>query len=239
MVSRAASIASWTASALRFGLGSRANAAGPRPLAPIELYEFEACPFCRKVREAATCLDLDLLVRPCPRRGQRFRPRVTELGGREQFPYMIDPNTDTAMYESSDIVEYMYARYGDRAAPLAGRTQLTIPLGSAASAIRAGRGMAARPSRAPQQPLELWGFESSPATRLVREVLCELELTHVQVHVGLGSPRRAALVERAGRDDVPWLWDPNRSHGSFDAGTIIDDLERTYGSGGAPDAADR
>ena len=33
----------------------------------IILYEYEACPFCRKVREALTSLDLDYVARPCPR----------------------------------------------------------------------------------------------------------------------------------------------------------------------------
>lgn len=34
---------------------------------PLLLYEFEACPFCRKVREAITILDLDVIFYPCPR----------------------------------------------------------------------------------------------------------------------------------------------------------------------------
>lgn len=33
----------------------------------IIVYEYEACPFCRKVREALTSLDLDYVARPCPR----------------------------------------------------------------------------------------------------------------------------------------------------------------------------
>lgn len=38
----------------------------PRPAQPIVLYEFEGCPFCRKVREAVAILDLDIEFRPCP-----------------------------------------------------------------------------------------------------------------------------------------------------------------------------
>ena len=49
---------SWTASVLRLGLGLAASHAGPRPAKTLELYEFEGCPFCRKVREALTMLDL-------------------------------------------------------------------------------------------------------------------------------------------------------------------------------------
>ena len=33
----------------RLGSGMRVGALGRRPERPLELYEFEACPFCRKV----------------------------------------------------------------------------------------------------------------------------------------------------------------------------------------------
>ena len=40
-------------------------------VAPIEptlvLYEFEACPFCRRVREMITYLDLSVTIKPCGR----------------------------------------------------------------------------------------------------------------------------------------------------------------------------
>ena len=40
----------------------------PRPAAAdLVLFEYEASPYCRRVRETACALDLDLLVRPCPR----------------------------------------------------------------------------------------------------------------------------------------------------------------------------
>ncbi|EEC84028.1 hypothetical protein OsI_30253 [Oryza sativa Indica Group] len=61
----------------------------PRPEKPIEIYEFEGCPFCRKVREMVAVLDLDVLFYPCPKNGPTFRPKVLEMGGKQQFPYMI------------------------------------------------------------------------------------------------------------------------------------------------------
>uniref|UniRef100_A0A804LVE4 GST N-terminal domain-containing protein n=1 Tax=Zea mays TaxID=4577 RepID=A0A804LVE4_MAIZE len=78
-----------------------------RPEKPIEIYEFEGCPFCRKVREMVTVLDLDVLFYPCPKKGPTFRPKVLEMGGKKQFPYMVDPNTGVAMYESDDIIKYL------------------------------------------------------------------------------------------------------------------------------------
>ena len=84
----------------RLGLGHGVGRLGIRPEKPLILYEYEACPFCRKVREALTQLDLSVQIRPCPRGGQRFRPEVVRHGGREQFPYLIDPNAGCLLYTS-------------------------------------------------------------------------------------------------------------------------------------------
>ncbi|HEX8437427.1 glutathione S-transferase N-terminal domain-containing protein, partial [Archangium sp.] len=94
---------SYAASVARFGLGQYVSALGRRPEKPLELYEFENCPFCRKVREALCLLDLDAFIYPCPKGGTRFRPRAMELGGKQQFPYLVDPNTGQRMYESNAI----------------------------------------------------------------------------------------------------------------------------------------
>ncbi|CAI5475414.1 unnamed protein product [Closterium sp. Yama58-4] len=79
---------------------------------PIELYEFEGCPFCRKVREMVSVLDLDVLFYPCPVNGPTYRPKAIEMGGKRQFPYMVDPNTGVSMYESDEIIKYLANTYG-------------------------------------------------------------------------------------------------------------------------------
>src|SRR5258705_4226812 len=107
------------ATVLRFGQGAFAGPLGARPEKPLELYEFEGCPFCRKVREALSILDLDAVVYPCPKRGPRFRPEVERRGGKQLFPYLVDPNTATAMYESDDIIRYLFERYSAGKPPLA------------------------------------------------------------------------------------------------------------------------
>ncbi len=82
-----------------------------QPPALLELYNFEASPYCRKVREALVELDLDHVVRNVAKRSTR-RPELVARGGKMQVPYLVDPNTDTAMYESDDIVRYLWATYG-------------------------------------------------------------------------------------------------------------------------------
>jgi len=213
----------------RAGAGMFAGHLGPRPERPLELWDFEACPFCRKVREALCILDLDALVRPCPKGGPRFRPDVVRRGGREQFPYLVDPNTGDALYESDDIVRHLFARYGTGSPPWLVATPLLTDVSSTlASLARPTRGRVYRPARHPAEPLDLWSFEASPFSRLVRETLCELELPYRLHNVAQGSPKREAFVARSGRMMVPYLADPNTEVAMFESADICAYLERTY-----------
>jgi len=206
---------------------------GPRPEKLLDLYEFEACPFCRKVREALSMLDLEAFVRPCPAGGPRFREEVRRRGGKAQFPYLVDPNTGREMYESDDIVRYLFATYGRGAIPrvlaLGPVTDLTAGL---ASLWRPGSGRRYRRARQPERPLELWSFEASPFCRLAREALCELELPYVLHNVAAGSARREAFVKRAGKMMVPYLVDPNTDRAMFESADIVRYLADTYALSG-------
>lgn len=221
---------SWTASVLRLGLGLTASHAGARPAQTLELYEFEGCPFCRKVREVLTMLDLRALIYPCPKRGPTYRAQVVARGGRAQFPFLVDPNTGDELYESADIIAHLYRQYGSRPAPWWLRSDVSVPLGSIASLVRGGRGVRYRPAHAPAQPLELYGFDASPYCRIAREALCELELPYLLVNVGKGSQERPAFRERSGRMMVPWLVDPNTGRELFESAAIVRYLQATYGA---------
>jgi glutathione S-transferase len=114
---------------------------------------------------------------------------------------------------------------------------------------RLGAGSRARPSRAPKRPLELFSFESSPYSRRVRELLCELELPYLLRSTGkarwqdLGPPglrktlfpdlpvtgrTRQELLERAGKVQVPYLVDPNTDTAMFESDAIRAYLIDTY-----------
>ena len=99
------------ATVLRLGAGLKARPVARQPEKLLQLYEFEACPFCRRVREAMSEFDLDAMVYPCPRGGTRFRPKVVAMGGSARFPYLVDPNTDKELFESADIVRYLQDTY--------------------------------------------------------------------------------------------------------------------------------
>lgn len=76
----------------------------------IELYQFEGCPFCSRVRQKMTELGIDFIARQVEPSGDR--ERVEELTGETQVPAINDPNTGTVMNESDDIVEYLEEHYG-------------------------------------------------------------------------------------------------------------------------------
>ncbi len=74
----------------------------------LELYQFEGCPYCSKVRSKLTELQIDFVARQVDKQD---RSRVEEVSGQTNVPVLVDPNTDTVMPESDDIVEYIEKNY--------------------------------------------------------------------------------------------------------------------------------
>ncbi|XP_017637751.1 uncharacterized protein LOC108479574 isoform X1 [Gossypium arboreum] len=213
----------------RFPWGSKSLAEGSEsnditisdPPIRMQLFEFEACPFCRRVREALTELDLSVEVYPCPKGSLRHREMVRSFGGKEQFPFLIDPNSGISMYESGDIVKYLFKHYGKGRSPSTGLLESTLFTGWMPTILRAGRGMMlwdkARRDPPPKK-LELFSYENEPYSRIVREALCELELPYILHNVGEGSQRMKLLLEASGSKELqvlcinsleplePWLY---------------------------------
>jgi glutaredoxin len=101
------------ASALRpgFGLGYRPARA---PEKPLELYSFEISPYCRIAREALCTLEIPYLLHNVGK-GSPSRPAFEKRSGKMMVPYLVDPNTDTEMFESADIVAYLERTYAKKA----------------------------------------------------------------------------------------------------------------------------
>jgi glutathione S-transferase len=227
----------FAATVIRLGGGlSRAGAATERqpPDRLLELYDYEGCPYCRKVRERLCELDIDVLVHPVAH-GSARREDLAQLGGRVQVPYLVDPNRNTALYESEDILAYLDQHYGRGEGP---RGLRLFPLANTidsflASAVRLGRGTrvvaALAGARRPASRLELYNMEGSPYCRKVREALSELDLEHVTRNVPKGSPKRDRLRELAGKVQVPYLVDPNTGQAMFESDEIIAYLYAQYG----------
>jgi glutathione S-transferase len=232
--------------------GSAALKGVKTPQHALELYDMEGCPFCRNVREVLTALQIDVNIYPCPKNGQRFRPSVIALGGKAQFPFLIDPNTGAHLYESEAIIDYLFKQYSGRSIPKAYQaSRLKIPLSTFSSTLRGMRGVYAQTSKKlPEKTLHLWSFESSPYSRLVRERLCELEIPYHLHNLGkeqisdIGTPllrlqlkgpyepvaggKRAAHYERTGHMQFPYVEDPNTGAKLLESALILDYLEQTY-----------
>lgn len=221
-----------------------------RPSGLLHLYDMEGCPHCRLVREALTELDLDAVIYPCPKGGDRFRNRAVELSGQERFPLLVDPSEGEVLLESSRIVRYLWRHYGNgQSAGMSSRTPIAKARSFMASATRLGGGVYARPARRPDRLLELYSFESSPYAREVRERLCELQLPYVLRNCGKStfsdyllpgfretvdlnyapkSPNRQELHRLTGRVAIPYLIDPNQDVGLYESDRILDHLQRFY-----------
>jgi glutathione S-transferase len=240
------------ATLVRTGAGISSKSALLKPETSLKLFDIEGCPYCRLVREALTELDLDAEIYPCPKQGERYRQEVIEKGGKAQFPFLIDPNTGVQMYESLSIIKYLFDTYGQRSLPLKWQFGPLQTMGSIlASTARPGLGRTKKASRAPEQLLELYSFESSPYARMVRECLCEMQIPYILRSCGrteLGEwllppirdvlnivpnselTNRKTLQQKAGRMAIPYLIDPNENVQMFESAKMVEYLEVTYGA---------
>jgi len=235
---------------LRANSGINSEPAAVKPDILLQLYDIENCPYCRLVREVLTELDIDVEIYPCPKLGERYRAELIERGGKAQFPYLVDPNTGVEMYESLDIIAYLFETYGQRKLPVKwqlGKLQTVASM--LASAPRTAYSMKAKPGVEPEFMLELFSFESSPYSRVVREQLCEMEIAYIVRQCGrtewqewmLPAMRRALkitpdsklenrqrLQDAEGSISIPFLYDPNTRIGMFESADILDYLRENY-----------
>ncbi len=235
---------------LRGGAGINARPRIRQPAKMLRLYDMENCPYCRLSREALTELDLDVEIYPCPKGGERYRPWVEERGGTALFPFLVDVNSGVEMYQSMDIVEYLFQQYGD-SLPVKWRLGALQKMSSMlASAPRTSRGMKAQTGNLPEKMLELYSFEGSPYARPVRELLCQMEIPYVVRNCGRSEWRdwllppirqalsleaesrianRLLLEQEQGRVSIPFLFDPNTEKGLFESSEIVNYLKAQYG----------
>lgn len=81
----------------------------------LELYQFEGCPYCSKVRQKLTELGLSFTAHN-PRQNPDRMDDLMELGGQDQVPFLVarDENGEVveSMYESDDINEWLDNQFG-------------------------------------------------------------------------------------------------------------------------------
>lgn len=87
------------------------------PKDPLILYSYEGNQFCRLVREVLSELDIPYELRSAGKGSPRRAELAKITGGSTQCPFLIDPNTNTQMPESKDIIVYLYKNYANFVPP--------------------------------------------------------------------------------------------------------------------------
>lgn len=80
----------------------------------LALYYFDSCPFCQRVLRAMELLGVDIPLRNVQQE-PAYRDELVAGGGKRTVPCLRIANpdgTDTWMYESADIIEYLTRRFG-------------------------------------------------------------------------------------------------------------------------------
>ncbi|MDY6761885.1 MAG: glutathione S-transferase N-terminal domain-containing protein [Candidatus Nanohaloarchaea archaeon] len=81
----------------------------------LELYQFEGCPFCSKVRKKMTELGLSFTAHN-PRQNDERMEELLEIGGEDQVPFLVVRDEDgdivESRYESDDIIAYLDENFG-------------------------------------------------------------------------------------------------------------------------------
>ncbi len=233
-------------SSVRFWAGTNGSKVTVLPGLPLILYDKEACPRARLVREALTELNLDVEIRPCPLGSIRFINDVPT--GRT--PYLLDPNTQKAFSTTGQILQYLFYHYAGKNVPAKLKPSLmNLTTSSLASTVRLNAGNRKKAGKPAAELLRLYSFESSPYSRPVRELLSELELPYLLINIGkqqwsdmgpanfrvnsgrytpLPDTKRSAFFARHGNVQVPYLEDPNTDRYLFESKDIIRYLNREY-----------
>jgi glutathione S-transferase len=197
----------------------------PRPVETLILLDIQDCPQCRKVREALSILDLDVLFKPCS--------RTQASSVNVNAPSLHDPNSGLHISGGDHIVAYLFRTYGNNRVPFLLRPGLLGDLTAAwAMRFRSTSHNAADTPPGTQGeiiPLELWAYEASPFCAVVREALSAAGLPHLQHSVARGSPNRQALFERRGHFQAPYLEDPNTGIAMFESAAIVEYIRKNYG----------
>ena len=184
---------------LRGGRGVIGTANPMQPEKSLIIYEHEACPYSRRVREVMTLLNLDYESRPSPHKGHVYRDELEQLAGKTQVPFLIDENfakdeEGNQILDSQAIIDHLFANYSEKGftpdkyqrQSKKDNASIVNKVASVASMMRGVRAVHPKKNLArgkPKQPLHLYGFEASPFCRLVRETLSELEVGYINHNV--------------------------------------------------------
>lgn len=254
-VSRADWLTSSAASAARGWLGrTPAPRRGPPPTPQLRLYEYEASPWCRRVRETLCVLGLDVLVLPCPREtlrlegafssSSRFRVEAAErlaastavgagsVTSRLAFPLLVDETAGKTILGSAANVSHLWNTYGQNVSE---RPRLDAIFNGGHLPKRVDFALLVLPSAC--RPLPEHGLMLAPSRIPAQPLVlhgCESEPGSRLVRerlctLGLPYFQRQRSVEAP----LPHLEDPNTAFATFGAFQALRYLDEQYRLGDA------
>ena len=95
-----------------FGFAFIINFMKKKPEAMLELYQFEECPYCKRVREKMTDLGMSYIIHNVPRAREK-RVKLEKISGQKFVPVLVDANTKTMIADDDDkAIEYLEKMYG-------------------------------------------------------------------------------------------------------------------------------
>ncbi|XP_059070074.1 uncharacterized protein LOC131071573 isoform X3 [Cryptomeria japonica] len=181
---------------------------GPRPDKPIEIYEFESCPFCRKVdpNTGVSMYESDDIIK-----------YLVEKYGDGKVPLMLSLGLFTTLTAGLAMI----------GRPGKGSVYTPSKVPEKPLELWAYEGI---------QKLVCYKsffvikviFLASPFCKIVRETLVELEVPHIYHSTARGSPHRQSLFDRTGLFQAPYLEDPNTGVKMFESAEIVDYVRATY-----------
>jgi anaphase-promoting complex subunit 7 len=222
----------------------------PRPQKPLILYSYEGNQFCRLVREVLTELDLPYQLRSAGKGSPRRQEELAKLtdGGSTMCPYLVDPNTQTNMAESADIIRYLYKTYAlwtppyellrftsDFMLPLISPVfQALAPFQAQMSSSDATKvdddleeAMTQIEQDIEQHPVVIYTYQLSPFSLEAKALLDNLGIDYKEVSLGLEwipgllkePHKRAALLKLTGQSSLPHVFIGGKSIGGLFSGT--------------------
>ena len=71
----------------------------------LELFMMETCPYCRKVMDFMDENNIEYIKNDISE--DVNNSNLIAIGGKEQVPFLYNPETKNGLYESDDIIEYL------------------------------------------------------------------------------------------------------------------------------------
>ena len=91
----------------------------------LTLYYKPSCPFCQRVLQMAENFNVEFDLKDISE-DEALAAELVEKGGQRQVPYLVDTEKNVAMYESSDIIEYLRENYNNAGETTAKKPRIHI-----------------------------------------------------------------------------------------------------------------